>query len=120
NQVSAVILSVAKDPEAPNDPPLTGAFRPGINASRPVAFSRSRPPHSFQNFFSAFSAQKSHVKPQKHLTPSNKRKSGWHVSYPQPVILDIGSKKEDCISLSAIIIRSNSLIGGNVDETHLL
>jgi hypothetical protein len=31
-------------------------------------------------YFSPFSAQKSHVKPQNHLTLSNKRKSSWHFS----------------------------------------
>ena len=39
------------------------------------------------HFFSMFSAQKWHVKPQNHLTYSNKRKSSWHVSYPQPAII---------------------------------
>jgi hypothetical protein len=39
------------------------------------------------DFFSMFSAQKSHVKPQNHLTYSNKRKSSWHVSSPQSAII---------------------------------
>jgi hypothetical protein len=32
------------------------------------------------HLFFAFSAQKSHVKPQNHLNPSNQRKSSWQVS----------------------------------------
>jgi hypothetical protein len=40
-------------------------------------------------FSSAISAQKSHVKPQNHLTHYPTATSAWHVSYPQTVILDI-------------------------------
>jgi hypothetical protein len=36
------------------------------------------PPPQF--FFSHFSAQKSHVKPQNHLNPTNKTRSTWHIS----------------------------------------
>jgi hypothetical protein len=45
-------------------------------------------------FLFVFSAQKSHVKPQNHLTPSNKRKSSLKFSYPQTAILKIVEKKQ--------------------------
>jgi hypothetical protein len=38
-------------------------------------------------FLSAFSAQKTHVKPQNHLNLTNKTRSSWHVSYSQSAIL---------------------------------
>jgi len=41
------------------------------------------------NFLSAFSAQKSHVKPQNHLTHYPATTSAWHVSFTQPDIMDI-------------------------------
>jgi len=44
-------------------------------------------------YFLPFSAQKSHVKPQNHLTPSPPATSAWHVSYTQPAILDIDQKQ---------------------------
>ncbi len=44
------------------------------------------------NYFSSFSAQKSHVKPQNYINHSNERKSSWHVSSIQPAILDIDRK----------------------------
>jgi hypothetical protein len=40
-------------------------------------------------FLSLFSAQKSHVKSQNHLNPTNKTRSSWHFSYPQTAILNI-------------------------------
>jgi hypothetical protein len=45
-------------------------------------------------FLLPFSAQKSHVKPQNHLTPSNKRKSSLKFSYPQTAILKIVEKNK--------------------------
>jgi hypothetical protein len=45
------------------------------------------------HFFSAFSAQKSHVKPPNHLTPSIQRKSSWRISSNPTVILKIEIRK---------------------------
>jgi hypothetical protein len=41
------------------------------------------------HLFFAFSAQKSHVKPQNYLTHYQSTTSTWHFSYVQPAILDI-------------------------------
>jgi hypothetical protein len=41
------------------------------------------------NFLLPFSAQKSHVMPQNHLTHFQSTTSAWHVSYPKPAILNI-------------------------------
>jgi hypothetical protein len=46
-----------------------------------------------QIFFLAFSAQKSHVKPQNHLSPHSPTTSAWHFSYAQPDIIETGIKK---------------------------
>jgi len=44
-------------------------------------------------FFSAFSAQKTHVKSLIHLTPCHPMTSYWHVSYVQSAIPDIDQNK---------------------------
>jgi hypothetical protein len=41
------------------------------------------------NFISLFSAQKSHIKPQSRLTPTNKIRSSLQISYLQSAILNI-------------------------------
>jgi hypothetical protein len=45
-------------------------------------------------FLLPFSAQKTHVKPQNHLTLLQTATSAWHFSSTQPDILDIDRKKE--------------------------
>jgi hypothetical protein len=45
-------------------------------------------------FLLPFSAQKSHVKPQNHLNPTNKTRSSWHVSYVSSAILKTVEKKQ--------------------------
>jgi hypothetical protein len=46
-------------------------------------------------FSSPFSAQKSHVKPQSHLTHFRTTTSAWRISYVRIAILDTGIKKEE-------------------------
>jgi hypothetical protein len=45
------------------------------------------------HFFSAFSAQKTHVKPQNDLNHANKTRSSWRISFANLVIIEIGIKK---------------------------
>jgi hypothetical protein len=45
-------------------------------------------------FLLSFSAQKSHVKSQNHLNPSNKRKSTLKFSYPQTAIIKTVEKNK--------------------------
>jgi hypothetical protein len=45
------------------------------------------------NYFSSISAQKSHVKPQNHLTRYTATTSVWHFSYLQSAILKQDRKK---------------------------
>jgi hypothetical protein len=67
-------------------------------------------------FYSSFSAQKSHVKSQNHLTHYQPTTSAWHVSYPQPAILYIEIKTNKPWRLSG----ANLLIRSILDATHLL
>src|SRR5882757_9403667 len=46
------------------------------------------------HLFFAFSAQKSHVKSQNHLTPSNKTRSSLKFSYPQTAIIKTVEKNK--------------------------
>jgi hypothetical protein len=46
------------------------------------------------HFFLAFSAQKTHVKPQNDLTFCHSITSAWHFSFGQMAILDIDSKRD--------------------------
>jgi len=45
-------------------------------------------------FISRFSAQKSHVKPQNHLTLSNQATYSWRISYAEPDIIKVGIKQK--------------------------
>jgi hypothetical protein len=45
------------------------------------------------NLFSAFSPEKSRVKPENHLNNTNKTRSSWHFSLLQPVILKTDKRK---------------------------
>jgi hypothetical protein len=47
------------------------------------------------HFLFPFSAQKAHVKPPNDLTHYHTTTSAWHVSYIQPVILDIDQNKRN-------------------------
>jgi hypothetical protein len=80
---------------------LERGFQPRVDASREAAYrsaegwSEARRakrlnllPLFAVVFISAFSAQKTHVKPQNHLNHSNKTRSSWHVSSPQFAILN--------------------------------
>jgi hypothetical protein len=51
------------------------------------------------HFLSTFLAQKSHVKPQNHLNPTNKRKSSWHFSSTQPAILKTVERKRTILTI---------------------
>jgi hypothetical protein len=51
-------------------------------------------PFFFALFFSAFFAQKSHVKPPNHLNLTNKTRSNLKISYLQTAIMNIEIKKE--------------------------
>jgi hypothetical protein len=44
--------------------------------------------------FFAFSAQKTHVKSQNHLTIDQSARSAWRISYVQTAILDIEIEKQ--------------------------
>src|SRR5438067_11609901 len=48
-----------------------------------------------RTFFSAFLAQKSHVKPQTHLTPYKPKTSTWHIYPLQPATIKSASKNRD-------------------------
>jgi hypothetical protein len=77
---------------------IRAGLQPGIQpaAKRPTASAEGRSEATDSIafafavvFLSSFSAQKSHVKPQNHLTNTNKTTSTWRISSLQPAILDI-------------------------------
>ena len=71
----------------------TGGFCPGLSRRKAVIMVQRSLKKSVPNLFFAFSAQKTHVKPQNHLSHSQSTTSAWHFSYTQPAILKIGVKR---------------------------
>jgi hypothetical protein len=75
----------------PEQAAFDGSWKP--SDFEQVKLARSRTLQSLVlNYFSAFSAQKSHVKPPNHLNLSKHKTSAWHVSFVQSAILDIDRK----------------------------
>jgi hypothetical protein len=108
--VSAVILSAAKDPEEVHSPQPVEPFNP-ISTAAPLlppnpgngfrsAEARRKADGEATNLltfhlFFAFSAQKTHVKPQKHLKQTESSTYAWRIYPLQPAIIKVSLENNE-------------------------